>query len=80
MQHDDERIVGSAALDPAAIEKALLVPARVGKFDDALRSDEEQNNPKNAQEGTEFSSSVKPAVKPGPSAVSNARFHGGVPL
>lgn len=75
MDHDKKGVLNRAVFDASARQQSTSIARRVEQLDGALQRDERQNDPQNAQD-VPFSSNVKPAVKPGPSALTSARFHG----
>ena len=75
MQQHEEWVLRAADFDATSFEKASRVARRVEQLSSSLKGHQRKNNVENAHTGR-FSSSVKPAVKPGPNELSSARLHG----
>ena len=65
-----------AGFGAARREQTARIALGVKRLDGALQRHQDQNDPQNARGAQSLSSSVKPAVKPGPSELTSARRHG----
>ena len=74
VQRDDEWVAAGVRLDCAAAPQPRRVMAGLGEFSEPLQSDERKSP---IERRHRLSSSRNPAVKPGPSAFINAKFHRG---